>query len=415
MSYSTKYIALLLCVAVLLCSAVLPVSSSSYGTADRQRSTTGSGRNANNPLLRADTPEISDVNRDVLSLSAQASVLMDGNTGEVLYSENASSKLPMASTTKIMTALIALEHGNIDAEYTVPAAAVGIEGSSVYLVDGEKLTMKELVYALMLESANDAAEAIAILIAGSVPAFADMMNRRAAELGLSGTHFTNPHGLDDPEHYTTAYDLAKLSCYALNNEDFLTVVSTRKRNISFNSGEGIRLLVNHNRMLRSYDGAIGVKTGYTKKCGRCLVSAAERDGMRLVAVTLNAPDDWRDHTSMLDWGFASYVRLELAAKGSYKVSLAVCGGSQDSVICSNITQVALTLPASHGDISCTVEAPRFLIAPFSAGQQVGRLIYRCDGEIIACVPLCAETGAAVKQKHNFFIRWLMALFGREYQ
>ncbi len=382
-----KYISLFLCALILFVSFAFPVSA-------------------------APQP---DVKSGTLSLSAEASVLMDGYTGEVLLSTNADKRLPMASTTKIMTALIALERGNIDEEFAIPAEAVGVEGSSVYLVEGERLTMKELVYALMLESANDAATAIAIIIAGSVPAFAELMNRRAEELGLDSTHFTNPHGLDNPEHYTTARDLAKLACFALKNEDFRTVVSTRKRNISFKNGEGIRLLVNHNRMLRNYDGSIGVKTGYTKKCGRCLVSAAERDGMRLVAVTLNAPDDWRDHTAMLDWGFKSYVRLDLTGKGTFKVSLPVCGGSQDSLTCSNSLPLEVTLPAGHGDISCTVEASRFLIAPVEAGAQVGRLIYRCDGEVIATSPLCAETGASVYKKPNFFIRWLMALFGREYQ
>lgn len=360
-------------------------------------------------------PQPSKSSLGALSLSAEAAVLMDGMTGEVLFASNADARLPMASTTKIMTALIALEHGHTEDEFAIPAAAVGVEGSSVYLVEGERLTMKELVYALMLESANDAATAIAIILGGSVPAFADMMNRRAAELGLGSTHFTNPHGLDDPEHYTTARDLASLACFALQNDDFREVVSTRKRNISFNNGTGVRLLVNHNRMLRSYDGAIGVKTGYTKRCGRCLVSAAERDGMRLVAVTLNAPDDWRDHTAMLDAGFSAYVRLDLAAIGAFKIELPVCGGSVGSIVCSNTLPLAVTLKAKHGEISCTVEAPRFGVAPIDAGAQVGRLIYRCDGEVIATSPLCAETAASVRKKPNFFIRWLMALFGREYQ
>lgn len=382
-----KYISLFLCALILLISSAFPASAEPRA----------------------------DVRSGMLSLSAEASVLMDGYTGEVLLSTNADKRMPMASTTKIMTALIALELGNLDREYAISSEAVGVEGSSIYLVEGERLTMKELVYALMLESANDAATAIAIIIAGSVPAFADLMNRRADELGLDSTHFTNPHGLDAPEHYTTARDLARLTCFALQNEDFRTVVSTRKRNISFKNGEGIRLLVNHNRMLRSYDGSIGVKTGYTKKCGRCLVSAAQRDGMRLIAVTLNAPDDWRDHTAMLDWGFKSYVRLDLAASGTFKVSIPVCGGSQDTLTCSNSLSLEVTLPVGHGDISCTVEAPRFLIAPLQAGTRIGQLIYYQDGEIIATSPLCAESGASVYKKPNFFIRWLMALFGREYQ
>lgn len=358
---------------------------------------------------------VSDVRADALSLSARAAVLMDGHSGEVLYSHNADERLPMASTTKIMTALLALEQSEPDVEHSIPAEAVGVEGSSVYLVEGERLTLRELVYALMLESANDAATAIAIIIAGSVSAFADMMNKRAAKLGLENTHFENPHGLDAPEHYTTARELGKLTCAALENDSFREIVSTRKRNITFNSGEGIRLLVNHNRMLRSYDGAIGVKTGYTKKCGRCLVSAAERDGMRLVAVTLNAPDDWNDHTRMLDWGFSSYVRLNLAVVGSYRLTLPVCGGNVTGVVCSNTLPVSVTLPSGHGDISCTVEAPRFLLPPVAAGHQIGLLRYYCDGSVIASVPLVTESGAAVYRRPGALARWLRRLFGREYQ
>lgn len=388
MPYLKKLFIRLICVA-LLCCAILPVGALDSSSAQ----------------VTAAAP----------SLSAQAAVLMDGHSGELLYGHNADERLPMASTTKIMTALLALERGELDIEYAMPAEAVGVEGSSIYLVEGERLTLRELVYALMLESANDAATAIAIILSGSVAAFADEMNRRAAELGLTGTHFTNPHGLDDAEHYTTARDLARLSCAALQNDEFRTIVSTRKRNITFNSGEGIRLLVNHNRMLRSYEGAIGVKTGYTKRCGRCLVSAAERDGMRLIAVTLNAPDDWNDHTALLDWGFASYVRVRLAEVGSYRTELPVCGGSVERLICSNSLPAELTLPAGHGEISCTVEAPRFLMAPVTARRQVGQLIYRCDGEIIATLPLIAESGAAVYTRPNAFVRWLMRLFGRGYQ
>ncbi len=355
------------------------------------------------------------IRADALSLSARAAVLMDGYSGEVLYSRNADERLPMASTTKIMTALLALEQPELDVEHSMPAEAVGVEGSSIYLVEGERLTLRELIYALMLESANDAAVAISIIVAGSVTAFADMMNERAAALGLESTHFENPHGLDAPGHYTTARELGRLACAALENDSFREIVSTRKRNITFHSGEGIRLLVNHNRMLRSYDGAIGVKTGYTKKCGRCLVSAAERDGMRLVAVTLNAPDDWSDHTKMLDLGFASYVRLSLTEVGSYRLTLPVCGANVPGVVCSNTQPVSVTLPSGHGDISCTVEAPRFLLPPFTAGRQVGWLRYSCDGSVIASVPLACETGAAVYRRPNAWIRWLWRLFGREYQ
>lgn len=351
-----------------------------------------------------------DIRQGEISVSAKAAVLIDTSDDSILYSKNADSRLPMASTTKIMTALIALEYGNLDRSYVIPDAAVGIEGSSIYLVHGEKLTLRELIYALMLESANDAAQAIAIIIAGSVEAFADIMNRRAEELGLENTHFTNPHGLDHEEHYTTAYELARLASFALKNEAFREIVSTNKKTVPFNNGEGTRVLVNHNKMLRTYDGAIGVKTGFTKRCGRCLVSAAQRDGLTLVAVTLNAPDDWRDHTAMLDWGFDNFVRISLADAETFKLPLPVCGASEPRVMCTNTQAIAVTLPRGHATISCVVEAPRFLFAPIARDDTVGKLIYYCNGRIIGESALC--TTAAISPQNIKKGLWsrIMALF-----
>ena len=357
------------------------------------------------PLIGA-----TDIKQGEISVSAKAAVLIDASDDSILYSKNADSRLPMASTTKIMTALIALEYGNLDRSYIIPDAAVGIEGSSIYLVRGEKMTLRELIYALMLESANDAAQAIAIIIAGSVDAFADIMNRRAEELGLKNTHFTNPHGLDHEDHYTTAYDLARLASFALKNEAFREIVSTNKKTVPFNHGEGTRVLVNHNKMLRTYDGAIGVKTGFTKRCGRCLVSAAQRDGLTLVAVTLNAPDDWRDHTAMLDWGFDNFVRVSLADAETFKMPLPICGAKDPQVICTNTQAITVTLPRGHTTISCVVEAPRFLFAPIGQGDAVGKLMYYCDGRIIGESVLC--TTAAVSPQNIKKGLWsrIMALF-----
>lgn len=252
-----------------------------------------------------------------LSLSAESAVLIDANSGNVLYSKNHTERMEMASTTKIMTALVAAESFDSKKTVRVSPEAVGVEGSSVYLYEGEQITMEELLYSLLLQSANDAATAIAIAVAGSVEEFADMMNARASEMGLDNTHFTNPHGLSDNEHYTTAYDLAIIASHALKNETVREIVSTYKKTIPIDSRCNPRTLVNHNKMLRLYDGAIGVKTGFTKRAGRCLVSAAERDGLTLIAVTLNAPDDWRDHTQMLDFGFDSYESLLIAEVGAF--------------------------------------------------------------------------------------------------
>ncbi len=232
--------------------------------------------------------------------SAQAAILLDATEGRVLFSQNADQRLPMASTTKIMTAIVAIENMPTDYIVTVPKEAVNIEGSSIYLYEGEKITCLDLLYGLMLESGNDAAAAIAIAVGGTMERFVMLMNEKARELGLKNTHFANPHGLSNDDHYTSAADLAKLTDYALGDELFAKIVSTKR----YTACNGARYYVNHNRLLFSYDGMIGVKTGYTIASGRCLVTAARRNGRTLIAVTLNDYYGSTDHVRMLDTGFA---------------------------------------------------------------------------------------------------------------
>ena len=324
-------------------------------------------------------------------ISAKRAVLIEASTGRIIYSKNAHQPLPMASTTKIMTALVAIEKMSIDTLVTVPREAVGIEGSSIYLYEGETLTLAQLIYALMLESANDAAVAIAYAVAGGVDEFAHLMNKKADSLGLVNTRFKNPHGLDEDGHYTTAYELAKITAVALENDFIREVVSTKKKNIPMRDGEGVRVLINHNKLLRSYEGAIGVKTGYTKKSGRSLVSAAERDGLRLIAVTIGAPDDWRDHALMLDYGFACYESVTLCTEGSFEAPLWLVGGKSEYAIIKNSGSLSCVLPKNCGDVKVTVELPRFEFAPVNRGDCVGRLVYylETDGKkmIIGDVPL----------------------------
>ncbi len=234
------------------------------------------------------------------SVSAKSAILV--SDGEVLYEKNADERLPMASTTKIMTCLIALERCDPDETVVVTKASCGIEGTSLYLRDGDTATVRDLVYAAMLRSANDAASALAVHVSWTEEEFCRLMNDKAKSLGMTSTHFDNPHGLPSEDHYTTARDFAALALYAMNNEEFRAVVSTTSCSIKI-SGKS-RALINHNRMLKSYEGADGVKTGYTKTAGRCLVSSAERGGVRLICVTLSDPDDWRDHTALLDYGFS---------------------------------------------------------------------------------------------------------------
>ncbi|MBE6529346.1 MAG: D-alanyl-D-alanine carboxypeptidase [Ruminococcaceae bacterium] len=348
---------------------------------------------------------IADV-RVSVGVSARAAVLMEETTGTILFAKNADARLPMASTTKIMTALVALENADPDLLISTPKEAVGTEGSSIYLFEGETLSLEELLWALLLNSANDAAVAIAFGVAGGVEPFAALMNEKALALGLENTHFVNPHGLDDPDHYTTARDLAIIARAALANPMIREMVSTRKKVIPHNGTDGVRLLVNHNKLLRLYDGAFGVKTGYTKRTGRCLVSAAARDGLSLVAVTLDAPSDWNDHRAMLDAGFAAVSALLLAKAGEIVLSLPVVGGVSNQVSICNSEPAEILLPSGHGEITRVIELPRFLYAGFSAGEIVGRAVWYADGKEIAQTSFIATEAVEKPKKEN----WLISLW-----
>lgn len=337
-----------------------------------------------------------------LSLSAQSAVLIDARDGRILYEKDADTPRPMASTTKIMTAIVAIENGDVNEIIEITDEAVGVEGSSIYLQKGEKMTLLELLYALLLQSANDAAVAIAVGVGGSVEGFARMMNEKAIELGLTSTHFENPNGLDADGHVTTARELALLTAYALKNPTFAEIVSTYKRKISGPDG-GVRLVVNHNKLLNMYDGCVGVKTGFTKKSGRCLVSAACRESLTLVAVTLSAPDDWRDHTALLNHGYENYLCEILCDEGGFIETLPVVGGVQDSLLCVNCDFVAATLPRSHGEIGVNVKLPQMIYAPVKAGDVVGHVTYRCDGKVIGETDIKAAYDVQqIKYKKNFW-------------
>ncbi len=353
------------------------------------------------------------------SLSAQSAVLIEAESGKVVWEKDAHLCLPMASTTKIMTALVALELASPDTVICVDGRAVGTEGSSVYLCEGENLTLEQLLYALMLESANDAAVAIAIGVSGSEEAFVDAMNAKATSLGLSDTHFANPHGLDAEAHYTTAYELGRIAQAALKNPLFKTIVSTRKTTIPHQNTDGVRLLVNHNKMLRQYEGCIGVKTGYTQKSGRCLVSAAERDGVTVIAVTINSPDDWKDHTKLLNYGFANYRRVELCP-ADFRLCLPVVGGKESYTVLGVTQSASVTVPVNSPVIEQTVECPRYLFATVTEGEVCGRMLFLCDTngdgvkEIIKDIPLVAqftvEKNTTRQNVWQRFWQWLKGLF-----
>ena len=247
----------------------------------------------------------------VPAVSAGRGVLMDADTGELLWSRHPDDPGLLASTTKIMTAFLVCQAGDLDRPVAIPAEAVGVEGTSLYLKAGETLTREELLLGTLLQSGNDAALALALDAAGSEAAFVARMNETARAIGLQNTHYANPHGLDAEGNYGSARDLALLTVQALKNPDFRRIAATRAAVVS-----GGRVLTNHNKLLWRVEGCIGVKTGYTKAAGRLLVSAAERDGRTLICVTVNDPDDWRDHAALLDWGFGQYELRSVAAKGA---------------------------------------------------------------------------------------------------
>lgn len=297
-------------------------------------------------------------------ISAEQAIVVDGETGRILYEKRADERGLIASTTKMMTALIVCEQSNVLDRVRIPKEAVGIEGSSMYLREAEVLTVQELLYGLMLQSGNDAAVALAIYCGGTVEGFVQLMNDKAHRLGLENTHFANPNGLDAPGHYSTPRDLAKLAIYALKNPIFAQTVSTKTIKI------GERYLRNHNKLLWKVEGADGVKTGFTKAAGRILVSSARRDGRRLIAVTFNDPNDWVDHQQLLEQGFSDYKLKNIIYKGQVLGQMNIVGGSAEQVpiISNDDFSVALrTGERWHIELP----AKSFEYAPVSEGQDAG--------------------------------------------
>ncbi len=338
--------------------------------------------------------------------------LMELSTGSVLFSQNESVRLPMASTTKIMTALVVLEQVSLQDPVVIPAEAVGIEGSSLYLKKGEILTVEQLLYGLMLQSGNDAAVALALFAGNSVEAFVKLMNDKAEKLSLTDTHFENPNGLDGETHYTTALDFAKLTAYALQNDIFRKIVSTKIYKISGTTTCTERTLVNHNRLLSSYEGAIGVKTGFTKKSGRCLVSAVEREGVTLICVTLGVGDDWNVHKKLYDQYFPKCsVVTALETNYVYKaVYVAGCGNV--GIYNPNALQYVKVEGAAEGKV--VIKAPTMIYAPKRAGDVVGSAQYLSqDGRVLAQTDLVIDRNVSVQQKRFWLsklIWWFKGIF-----
>ena len=344
-------------------------------------------------------------------LSAASAVLYYPEYETVLFEKNQASRLSMASTTKIMTSLIALEECTPDRVVEITAEMVNVEGSSSGLREGDKITLRDLVYCMMLESGNDAANSVAIALGGSFEGFARMMNQRAAEIGMKNTSFVTPSGLDNENHYTTAYDMALLASEALLDRDFYAVSKETSRKISFIDSDKSVTLYNHNRLLSEYDGCIGIKTGFTKKSGRCLVSAAERNGIMLIAVTLNAGDDWHDHRKMLDYGFSRVDSTEADSDFShYRVR--VTGGTEMTVSVESDDVAVNFLKDEDCNITRKVYLEKFLYAPVNKGDKIGFAEYYNGEKLIKTVPLTAEkdVAAAENMKKENILDRLLSLF-----
>ena len=314
------------------------------------------------------------------AISAKRAYVLDAVSGRVLYERNPDERSLIASTTKIMTALVVCEQCNVLDRMRIPKEAVGIEGSSMYLQEGEVLTLQELLYGLMLQSGNDAAVALAIYCGGTVEGFAELMNDKARNIGLRNTHFENPNGLDSPGHYSTARDLAVLAAYAMENPIFRKTVSTKSLMI------GQRYLTNHNKLLWRVEGTDGVKTGFTKAAGRILVSSAERNDRRLVAVTLDAPDDWNDHAALLEAGFSRYAETKIVTQGQFVDTLEVAGGENQRVTVLAAEDFVYAL-APEEQPQLMLPGPGFVYAPAVEGADAGVAYVVLDGKAIGKVPV----------------------------
>lgn len=332
-------------------------------------------------------------------VSAEAAVLMEAETGTVLFEKNPDSQMLVASTTKIMTALVAIENCGLDETASVKLEQILVEGSSMYLRDGEEITVGNLLYGLLLCSGNDAASVLAYHTAGSIEAFAEMMNAKARELGMTNSSFKNPHGLDEDGHYSTARDMAVLMSAAMERDEFEKIVSTKSISVAGRS------LTNHNRLLWSCDGVIGGKTGYTMSAGRTLVSCAEREGMRLICVTLNAPSDWNDHAALYDYGFGSYRFESIVRDGETIGEVPVISGLSDAVEIVATEDFSILL-SSEKELTVTAYTPKFVYAWVIGGEIAGKIIVEVDGETVEEIALVYRGDVALDNsiRLNFWER-----------
>lgn len=337
-------------------------------------------------------------------VSADCAVLISQQTGEVIFQKNAYEHHSMASTTKIMTSLLAAQSGKLHDEITVSKEMIQVEGTSMGLLPGDSVSLYELIYGMLLPSGNDAANVTAYYLGGNVENFAKKMNAKAKEIGMDNTNFVTPSGLDDKNHYSTAYDMALLGRYAVNDPVFRSVCSSKKVTLSYGNPPYKRTLYNHNRLLDSYKYAFGIKTGFTKKSGRCLVSYAEKDGTGLVAVTLNAPNDWNDHKLMLDYGFSRLKRYVF--KPAIPQTIDVVGGNVEKCkLCC--VQFEYDSSEQRNPVQKLV-VDKFAYAPIKKGDRLGEVKFYLDGKNIGSADIVAAEDIDVpeqkQEEKSFFQR-----------
>ena len=330
------------------------------------------------------------------AVAAKGAVLIDAETGCVIFGQNENEPLPMASTTKVMTTLLALENADLSDLVTAGPHACGVPGTSMYLSEGETLSMEHMLYGLMLRSGNDAAVAVAEHVAGSVDAFADMMNARAAELDADA-RFVNPHGLDADGHRISALGLARIMREAMKNPDFRVITSARRKIVPWVGNEYSRVLENKNKLLRTYEGATGGKTGYTGKAGRCLVFSAERDGLSLIGAVLGCPTWFDTAARLLDYGFENFRTERALAEGEIVARIPVLHGMAESLALAAASPLVATLPIGN-TVRIILDLPERIEAPVAAGQALGTAILKSGGEIIA---RCDVVAAATVERRDF--------------
>ena len=345
---------------------------------------------------------------DIDPVKAKGCVVIEKNTGRILYACSAHDRLPMASTTKIMTAMLTLEQPKLDEWFTVDSGAIHVEGSSMGLQEGDSVTLRALVYGMLLPSGNDAANAAAVRIAGSIPDFVQQMNLRAQEIGLENTHFVTVSGLDDDNHYSTAYDMAVLTAYAMQNPEFTRIASMSDARLEFGNPPYKRWLSNTNKLLERYDGCVGVKTGFTDAAYRCLVSAAERNNVTLICVTLNCADDWNIHSNLYDRYFAQLSAKDFTPHDD-EMQVSVIGGNVLKVRAECMEKPVIPLKAGEAErIQQRLELSRLEFAPVSRGEYLGEYKLFMDGKEIFSTPIAAAEDAVSimppKAKNNILQR-----------